>query len=404
MTRIATSLALLAFLGSATASEPMPEEFVSIAPGLPDYGLVEIREPALGPSRGPAYGHNTLSQAPAKDRSQSREMGTDWLKKIQQPDGGWGAGAWGEATHQVQTDSATTAFVTMALIRDAKGGRAHYDSIVKGVDYVVNAIEASDANSPRLQTPEGTQIQYKLGQLVDTHMASLLLGEVYGKLDPERNKRVGKAYDKVLAKVAMSQQADGSFDSNGWAPVLSTSIAAQSLYKAGENGVVVEESVLDAADRYAAAQVSASGSADASAGAGVQLYGVATALAGNAQAKRRADSAAAPEAEAKSEAMARTVAADDGRLMSGFGSMGGEEMLSYMMISDSLAADGGERFTDWDGKIGAHLMSIQNGDGSWVGHHCITSPVFVTAGAVATLAAKDFSDTKRRASRDATGS
>ena len=79
-------------------------------------------------------------------------------------------------------------------------------------------------------------------------------------------------------------------------------------------------------------------------------------------------------------------------------------MLSYMMISDSLAADGGERFSDWDDKIGAHLMSIQNGDGSWVGHHCITSPVFVTAGAIATLAAKDFADTRKAASEAATGS
>ncbi|TNE84414.1 MAG: hypothetical protein EP330_29815 [Deltaproteobacteria bacterium] len=397
MTRFATSLALLAFIGSAIASEPYP---VERAPGLPDYGRVTLG----GPSLDGIGQHHTVSESPAKNRTEAREMGVAWLKKIQQKDGGWGAGVWGEATHQVQTDSATTAFVTLALIRDAKGTDVHNEAIARGVDYVVRAIEASDAKSPRLQTPDGTQIQYKLGQLVDTHLASLLLGEVYGKMGPERNKRIGQAYDKVLAKVAMAQQSDGSFDSNGWAPVLSTSIAAQSLYKAGENGVAVEQSVLDRADSYAAAQVSADGAADASSGAGVQLYGVATALAGNSKAKRRAGSAAAPEAEEKSEAMARAVASDDGRLVSGFGSMGGEEMLSYMMISDSLAADGGKRFDEWDEKIGAHLMSIQNGDGSWVGHHCITSPVFVTAGAVATLAAKDFADLHKQAADEATGS
>ena len=120
MTRIATALAFLAFLGPATASEPIPDEALRIAPGLPDYGAVEIRDLSSrrgGP--GPHQGHNTLSQAPAKDRAESRAMGTEWLKKIQQANGGWGAGVWGENTHQVQTDAATTAFVTLALLRDA---------------------------------------------------------------------------------------------------------------------------------------------------------------------------------------------------------------------------------------------------------------------------------------------
>ena len=88
MTRIATALAFLAFLGPATASEPIPDEALRIAPGLPDYGAVETRDLSSrrgGP--GPHQGHNTLSQAPAKDRAESRAMGTEWLKKIQQANG-----------------------------------------------------------------------------------------------------------------------------------------------------------------------------------------------------------------------------------------------------------------------------------------------------------------------------
>jgi hypothetical protein len=76
--------------------------------------------------------------------------------------------------------------------------------------------------------------------------------------------------------------------------------------------------------------------------------------------------------------------------MAGYGSIGGEEMLSYMMISDTLAAMGGDEWTAWEGKVGGFLVGTQNADGSWAGHHCITSPVFVTAGAVMTLAAGDF--------------
>ena len=305
--------------------------------------------------------------------------------------------AWGTSTHQVPSDVATTAFVTMALIRDSGIHGTHRSAIEKGVDHVLLAIETAPDDSPRLRTPDGTQIQYKLGQLVDTHMASLLLGEVYGKMGGSRHARIQKAYARVLSKVQLAQQADGSFDANGWAPVLSTSIASQGLYKAVDNGVAVDQSVLDRADAYSNAQVSESGEADASDGAGVALYGVASALAGNKQASGRSASPSAARAETKARAMSETIASDSsGALIQGFGSMGGEEMLSYMLISDTLAEDGGKAFTQWDQKIGAHLLNIQNRDGSWVGHHCITSAVFVTAGALATLAAGDSAHARTR--------
>ncbi|MCO4743174.1 MAG: hypothetical protein KC912_00195 [Proteobacteria bacterium] len=388
MTRLLPALAFLALLGSASASEPMPKRG---GPAFPGVSIANVPT-------------STDTTGVAADPAESRQLGAAWLKKTQQNSGGWAAGVWGEATSDAQADTATTAFVTLSLLRDAKGTRIHDEAIARGVDYVLTSIETAPADSPRLNTPEGTQIQYKLGTLVDTHLASLLLGEVYGKMGPERNRRIGKAYSTVLRKVEMAQQADGSFDSNGWAPVLSSSIASQGLYRAAENGQSVDAAVLDRADQYSAQQVSATGSADASAGAGVALYGVATALAGNTKAKRRAGSTAAPAAEEKAEAMAQQVAGDTGALVAGFGSIGGEEMLSYMMISDSLASDGGERWDDWDKQIGDYLVQIQNQDGSWVGHHCITSPVFVTAGALSTLAARDFADQKQQRSDAATGS
>ena len=33
----------------------------------------------------------------------------------------------------------------------------------------------------------------------------------------------------------------------------------------------------------------------------------------------------------------------------------------------------------------SRLQKVQNGDGSWSGHHCITSPVFCTAAVVQCL-------------------
>ena len=73
--------------------------------------------------------------------------------------------------------------------------------------------------------------------------------------------------------------------------------------------------------------------------------------------------------------------------MRGFGSMGGEEYFSYLNISDSLRRTGGEEWETWNGKIKTQLARMQNEEGSWAGHHCITGRVAVTSAAVLTLLA-----------------
>ena len=72
----------------------------------------------------------------------------------------------------------------------------------------------------------------------------------------------------------------------------------------------------------------------------------------------------------------------------GFGSMGGEEFVSYLNISDSLCRTGGKNWTDWNGKIKKRLVKLQNQDGTWAGHHCITGRVACTSTAVMTLLAE----------------
>ena len=78
---------------------------------------------------------------------------------------------------------------------------------------------------------------------------------------------------------------------------------------------------------------------------------------------------------------------DDDSMMSGFGSNGGEEYLSYMMTSESLVISGGEAWTNWNEKMHTRLAKIQSSDGSWTGHHCITGRTFCTAAALLTLMA-----------------
>ena len=71
--------------------------------------------------------------------------------------------------------------------------------------------------------------------------------------------------------------------------------------------------------------------------------------------------------------------------MKGFGNNGGEEYLSYLMASESLVIAGPKEFKKWNEKMHTRLKKSQNADGSWNGHHCITSPVFCTAAVVQCL-------------------
>ncbi len=49
---------------------------------------------------------------------------------------------------------------------------------------------------------------------------------------------------------------------------------------------------------------------------------------------------------------------------------------------------GGDKdWNNWYDKMSGRLSKVQNPDGSWSGHHCITSPVFCTAAVVQTMTA-----------------
>lgn len=377
--------------GLASASEP-------IQSAMPSVPLRSAPDLSSLPSRGTAP--QPAQVAPTKPLTSEqvrvvRDRGVKWLLTQQQPDGGFAAGGRGAHSNAEQasaSDVATTAYASLALVRDGRGVDKHRVPVRKATEFIVAAVENAPAG-PLLRTPEGTQVQVKMGRLIDTHLASMYLGEMAGRFDGPLNARIDKALDVVVAKQQAAQRADGSFDDQAWAPVLSTSIAAQSLNKAAESGRKVSEDVLARSEAYQAQLASPTGAFDASAGAGVELYALAGALGSNTQTAKRDDATPAAQARAKSVAQSATtrVAGDSsGRLMAGFGSIGGEEMVSYLMISDALVTDGGKEWADWNGRVSTYLGSIQNQDGSWVGHHCITSGVFTTAGALLTFGAEDW--------------
>ncbi|MBX2798341.1 MAG: hypothetical protein KTR31_11745, partial [Myxococcales bacterium] len=252
----------------------------------------------------------------------------------------------------------------------------------------VKAIENAP-EGPRLATPSGTQPQNKLGPLVDTHFAAQMLGQVHDTLPVGALKtRAGKAYDLVLAKVQQSQGSDGSFDRGGWASQLSSGVATEALEVAKAKQRDVDDRVLERAQQRNE-QVANLGSEDfdTTSSAGVALYSAATTVRSAKKAKDRLQASGGSTASAEAIGTKGAQAAGQSGVLAGFGSTGGEENLSYNMIADTLAEEGGAAWVQWNDNISKTLMSSQNADGSWVGHHCITSPVFVTAGAVMTLSA-----------------
>lgn len=337
----------------------------------------------------------TVAPLPPSQGGAARAKAVGFLLGAQHADGGWGSGEHGSSGQGSASDVATTAFTVLALQRDAAGNGRHLGPMKRGAMFVVEAVENAPSG-PLLRTPEGTQIQRKLGPLVDTHLAGLMLGEVVGTFNHATDLRVRRALDIVTSKIAAAQRADGSFDGNAWAPVLSTALASQGLARAVQVGAKVEKSVLDKSDAYQ----NNVGKGDSSQAAGIGLYAVASGFANAAKMATRTG-AAAPTAAAQEEARevmadaAATIRSDDGSFVGGFGSLGGEEMLSYMMISDGMAAKGGAEWDAWNRKISGILGAAQDAQGSWQGHHCITSQVFSTAGGVMTLAAGDMANYRR---------
>ncbi|MBI2263812.1 MAG: hypothetical protein HYU64_01355 [Armatimonadetes bacterium] len=375
------------------------------------------------------------------------KKGLVWLVSHQHENGGWaqgdespnmgGSGKLSETTDPDRTgrysprripgapnqlsetpNVGDTCTAAMALIRaGSMPDRGPYaDSVARAVDFVVGQIEASDPNSLYVTSIRGTRIQMKLGPYVDTFLTSLLLTEVKGHMpDSKREQRLRRALNKVLSKIEKNQKQNGTWDNTGWAPVLSQSLATKSLNRARQSGAKVSDEALAKAERYASGQYDrASGKFKGEGAAGVELYSSGANLGAlqesvttnktrekdlrqiaetskdmKARVEARKELARFRDAEEAHGAAMNSVLKrlNDDQFIRGFGSNGGEEFLSYMNISESLVVKGGREWEKWDQAMRNNLGRIQNQDGSWTGHHCITGRTFCTAAAVLVLTA-----------------
>ena len=228
----------------------------------------------------------------------------------------------------------------------------------------------------------------------------MLMSQIDGRAStPALNARVRKALQKTVAKIEKHQRSDGSWNiAGGWAPVLGTSMASRSLFAAQNRGVAVDAAVLKRAENYTVSALRAPPPPVARGAAGGlsagSLVGTASAAPAEAAGVPLYQSAQALEQLSRTAAdrvqNAKQISAIQGQLanaafVGGYGSMGGEEFFSYLNISDSMKRVGGDAWSKWHADITQKILGLQNSDGTWAGHHCITGRVAMTSAAILNL-------------------
>ncbi|MBA4015981.1 MAG: hypothetical protein C0483_02210 [Pirellula sp.] len=459
------------------------------------------------------------------------DKGLVWLIDAQHKDGGWGAGSHAKQDirdpHAVVVDPATTAFVASALLRygHTPASGKYQANARRATEYLCSVVEEYTKPGPKITELEGTQIQSKLGPLVDTAMTAQYLARALAVLpkSDSLHGRVDKALDKCLAKLGEAQQKDGSWNvGGGWANVLQSSLGCSAFEYAQAAGKKVDQGRLDLARKYHGDNFDAkTGIVKTGASAGIALYANNSSFRANAANSRAATDfiekakqegklpadaplneenlkiagvkagvasllmsangsatsqsmtlngvntftggtstvsgdlvasakpalptsgpvAAAPPIESVasttdvsgitlgsagttvvgagtltfsggviSSPVTRSsaglpagaaAATDDEALLAGFGNNGGEEFLSYMLASESMVILGEKDWNQWYDRMSGRLSKVQNPDGSWSGHHCITSPVFCTAAVVQTMTADHDAEMLTRLAKEA---
>jgi hypothetical protein len=307
----------------------------------------------------------------------------------------------------------------MALLRTentlSKG--SYSSNLKKANEFLLKAVELCPDNQPYITTLTNTQPQTKLGRNIDVILTSQFFTNLlrYDIADVQLKKRIEQALDKCIAKIQKGQDKDGSWKDGGWAPVLQSALANNALETAKGIGRDVNKEVLDRSRKYQNSNFDVNtNSALTGKSAGVMLYSLSSTTRASAEDAREAkdivekakkegklnevvvtsenlQKAGVSATKAKeletaykiNEASRKQALRDD--VMTGFGNNGGEEFISYLMTGESMIMQGGDDWKKWYDKMENTLVKIQTNDGSWNGHHCITSPVFCTATCVLIL-------------------
>jgi hypothetical protein len=310
--------------------------------------------------------------------------------------------------------------VAMAIMRSGSTltSGQYQVQLVKATEYLLASVESTPNDQLNITATTGTQIQSKLGGNIDVVLTAQYLTNLLDNLGHNANlkKRVEQNLNVCINKIQRSQGANGSMGGAGWAGVLQSGLAGNVLETAQSKGMDVDEAALERSREYQKNNYDVStGNVDAEDGAGIVLYSVSSTTRSSAKESRRAEEAVEDAKKngslsnnapvtvdnlkkagmTEEEALKYNTAyeiynsaknqAQDKTVMNGFGNNGGEEFISFLQTGESMVIGKDMAWKKWYDNIAATLLSIQNPNGTWSGHHCITSPVFCTATCILVL-------------------
>ncbi len=297
--------------------------------------------------------------------------GNKWMLKAINRDGGAGTDIG------TQSEAACTSVVGMAFLSQgntpSEGKYARQQKKIQR--FLLNRTNQLRSNG-QLQTVRSV-IEGDLGPYAPAFFTTLYLSQVMGE---SSNVKETKSAVQYLANyISTGQLEDGSWGTdNAWAPLLATACGWLSLRAANFAGVKVHGSS-KAAGNFLINRMPRLGTSWGRGSWYHRLYGTASGL------------RVLYSLEKENEEKAKTALSDIMKLVESsnkaFGGAGGEEYLTFHLLTEMLMQEGGPQWRTWYETVRDKLIKVQNKDGSWTGHHCITSRTFSTACAMMTLTA-----------------
>lgn len=299
---------------------------------------------------------------------ESVRKGIEWLKRTEGRKGGHGTDV------SQPDDIGCSAMVGLALLADGSTpsqgpNKLHLRRIV---NYLIGCVEAMPKGN--ITTKSGTQLQNKIGSQAHTFFALLFLSQICGEIGI--HKKTNQAVGKLVEAVVGSQSARGDWGQESWAPTLGTVMGWTSLRSAHFAGFRVGGSPEKTAEHL---MKQMQGSLRQREHWMHSLYKNATGI--------RVLYAMGKENEEISKKAFENVLKLVTRDNTAFNQAGGEEFLAFHLITETMLQKEGKDWETWFPKVRDKMLDVQNDDGCWTGHHCITSRTFCTAAACLVLSA-----------------
>jgi hypothetical protein len=301
--------------------------------------------------------------------AKSIDRGTKWLISAMRMDGSLGADVGRPP------DLACTSIFGLVLLSQGNTLSAgpYRKELSQVLDAVLNMVERLPPDYTA--TKINTLVQRKIGANADLFVSAMFLSQLLGEA-AEAESDVRAALEKLVAIVCRAQGQDGTWGNESWAPVLGTVLGWECLRASSSAGLRVDASARLAGE--ALLKNLQNNKAD--------RHSWMHDFYKNASGVRVLYSLNYRHERAFQDCVARIlrIAKEDDRP---FVEAGGEEYLAFFLVTECLLQEPDESWSAWYPTVRDKIMRVQNADGSWSGHHCITARTFCTAAAMLTLQA-----------------